>query len=391
MVSRRFFQTSKIFGSVGLLILVGGCTSSGVGKSKAAPKATAFAPETSVQKRIGVRPIDLPMNSSLPIDHSPLDPTPSVPPPFGHDVGCKDTGYDLWGKNCHTAANSFCNAKTSPCGIVKCDGNPELDPKQGHTFNWTIENGQTCFYNWGDRQCADGTMSPPDMSRDDFAAIVSEFCGDQQEGNTQPLEPGKTVEEPGPMACLEESRLDLLDGKRPTSEEQFQVCLGCCTTRADLWPVEDPLMADQKLKFVTACNNNCRKLDLLDLIATPPPRDTSLADRRGKMCGLAYSYDEGGEPSSEYKLSTCDVCCAYYAAADDFTDSPEEIGACRAACMSETIPELGHEGGCCKVPFSALTGKCPNGYYEYGAAVGTPGNFCLPMSCTQPATVGCAK
>ena len=379
MMSRRFFQTSKIFGSVGLLIFVGGCTGGAVEKSKAAHTATAFAPETSAQKRTGVQPSDSPMNSSLPLDHSPTDPTPSVPPPFGHDVGCGGNGYSYWNKNCHTAANSFCNAKTSPCGIVKCDGNPELDPKEGHTFNWTIENGQTCFYNWGDRQCADGTMSPPDMSRDDFAAIVSEFCGDQQQGNTQPLEPGKTVEEPGPMACLEWAR-----SSAPFSEYQFRNCVWCCDSRADHWngvPGKNPLEFDQKLKFLNACNNNCR---MLDPLATPPPRYTSLADRRGEQCASQYGDGEGGG-----LIPGCSECCSAAGKSGDIP--PSEIRACNAVCMREMYPILLKNDGCCKVPISD-TGKCPVGTYEYGpAAKGTPGNFCLPMSCTQPATVGCAK
>ena len=384
MTSRRFFQTSKIFGSVGLLVFVGGCTGGVVEKSKVAYSATAFAPETSAQKRTGVQPSDSPMNSSLPIDYSPADPTPSVPPPFGHDEGCGGIGYSYWNKNCHTAANIFCNGKTFPCGIVKCDRLPGMDPTEGHTFNWTIEGGSTCFYNWGKMQCAKGSESPPNMGN--FANIASLFCGDQfVKGNPKILMPGETVEDPSVTACLEEAR-----SSAPFSEYQFRNCVWCCDSRADHWNEvlgKNPLEFDQKLKFLNACNNNCR---MLDPLATPPPRYTSLADRRGEQCGSQYGDGEGGGifPVPEEQVTGCSVCCSSAAANGDFPYY--EIGACHAACMSETIPGLGHAGGCCKVPISD-TDKCPDGYYEYGAKVGTPGNFCLPMSCTQPATVGCAK
>ena len=384
MKSRRFFQTSKIFGSVGLLIFVVGCSGGAVEKSKAAHTATAFAPETSAQKRTGVQPSDSPMNSDLPIDYSIAYPTPSVLPPFGHGVGCEAPGYSYWDKHCQTAANSFCNGKTAPCGIVICDPHgshspPSDDEVKGHAFSWMIEGGSTCFYNWGKRECVKGSgVVPPDISSSDkLKKIVSKFCGDQYvEGNPIALEPGQSVRNLDAMECLANSRISSVP-----SEYQFQNCVLCCDSRADRWNYylgKNPLEFDQKLKFLNACNNNCR---MLDPLSTPPPRYTSLADRRGEQCASQYGDGEGGG-----LIPGCSECCSAAGKSGDIP--PSEIRACNAVCMREMYPILLKNDGCCKVPISD-TGKCPVGTYEYGAAIGTPGNFCLPMSCTQPATVGC--
>ena len=210
-----------------------------------------------------------------------------------------------------------------------------------------------------------------------FANIASLFCGDQfVKGNPKILMPGETVEDPSVTACLEGAR-----SSAPFSEYQFRNCVWCCDLRADHWNErlgKNPLEFDQKLKFLNACNNNCR---MLDPLATPPPRYTSLADRRGEQC--ASQYGEGGG-----LIPGCSECCSEAAKSGDIP--PSETRACNAVCMREMYPILLKNDGCCKVPISD-TGKCPVGTYEYGpAAKGTPGNFCLPMSCTQPSTLsGC--
>jgi hypothetical protein len=393
MKSRRFFQTSKIFGSVGLLSLVGGCTGGAVEKSKPGSTVAALATSASTQTRTGVQPSDSPMNSDVPIDYSIAYPTPSVLPPFGHDEGCEAPGYSYWDKHCQTAANSFCNGKTAPCGIVICNEGNYYSPLSddivdGHAFGWMIEGGSTCFYNWGRKECVKGSgVVPPKISSSDkLKEIVKKFCGDQYvEGNPIALEPGQSVPNRDATECLAVAR------RSSVQEYQFLECVLCCDSRADQWNYylgKNPLEFDQKLKFLTACNNNCR---ILDPLATPPPRYTSLADRRGEQCGSQYGDGEGGGLVPEEQVTGCSGCCSLAAAHGDFPFSPAEIRACHAACMSKAIPGLGHAGGCCKVPFSDLTGKCPDGYYEYEAAIGTPGNFCLLMSCRQPATVGCAK
>ena len=387
MKSRRLFQTSKIFRSVGLLIFVGGCSGGAVEKSKAAHTATAFAPETLAQKRTGVEPSDSPMNSSLPIDYSLAYPTPSVPPPFGHDEGCAAPGYSYWDKHCQTAANSFCNGKTAPCGIVICNRknaySPSSDDKvDGHAFNWMIEGKSTCFYNWGKKRCAEGNKSPPDEVK--FADIFFEFCGTQYvKGNPKIVEQGQSLPNLDATTCLADAR-----SLPRESPYQFRECVDCCNKRTDVWNHflgKNPLEFDQKLKFLNACNNNCR---MLDPLSTPPPRYTSLADRRGESCAEKYDYRYGYHEGTGL-IPGCSECCS---AAGKYGDiPPSEIRACNAVCMREMYPMLLKNDGCCKVPISD-TGKCPVGTYEYGpAAKGTPGNFCLLMSCTQPATVGCAK
>ena len=393
MMSRRFFQTSKIFGSVGLLIFVVGCSGGAVEKSKAAHSATAFAPETSAQKRTGVQPSDSPMNSSPTLDHSPTDPTPSVPPPFGHDKDCSDTGYSLWNKDCQTAANSFCNGKTAPCGIVICNKKNAYSPSSddevdGHAFNWMIEGKSTCFYNWGKKRCAEGNKSPPD--EDKFADIFFELCGTQYvKGNPKIVEQGQSLPNLDATTCLADAR-----SLPRESPYQFRECVDCCNKRTDVWNHflgKNPLEFDQKLKFVNACNNYCRTLDPL---ATPPPRYTSLADRRGKRCGELSDFKHGvmDRDGNQYEVNAlitmCLPCCSEAAKSGDFPSS--EIQACHAICIEKMIPVLRKFFNCCKVPISD-TGKCPVGTYEYGpAAKGTPDNFCLPMSCTQPSTLsGC--
>jgi len=389
MKSRRFFQTSKIFGSVGLLLFVGGCTGGAVEKSKHGSTVEALATSASTQTRTGVQPSDSPMNPNLGINYSPTDPTPSVPPPFGHGEGCAAPGYSYWDKHCQTAANSFCNGKTALCGIVICNEGNYYSPLSddivdGHAFGWMIEGGSTCFFNWGKKECVKGSESPPKMRN--FANIASLFCGDQYvEGNPIALEPGQSVPNRDATECLAVAR------RSSVQEYQFLECVVCCDSRADQWNYylgKNPLEFDQKLKYLTACNNNCR---ILDPLATPPPRYTSLADRRGEQCGSQYGDGEGGGLVPEEQVTGCSGCCSSAAAYGDFPFSPAEIRACHAACMSKAIPGLGHEGGCCKVPISGITGKCPVGTYEFGpAAKGIPGNFCLPMSCTQPSTLsGC--
>ena len=293
---------------------------------------------------------------------------PNVPPDlFGHHPGCSSTDYDIWRLNCHTAANEFCldsNRKmpSAACGIVKCAAQFDNESIQGHTFNWRIEGNQTCFYNWGNKECVDGTTVPPDMSRDDITYLVLEMCGPGQAIFERPeaLKPGENVEYPGSSACLDEliasnPGLDPTDGKGKTVLKDFlEFCLKCCDTRADTWPCnkDDSKCAD-KVEFLKECKDLCRYPGKIRQHFIPPKApEEELAIRRGVMCS--------GKPipmigSIWRKPLVCRECCSKAADNNDFIErplrddpdntdlNPEEtaekaklINVCVKACLNHT-------------------------------------------------------
>ena len=271
---------------------------------------------------------------------------PSVPPvPFGHEVGCSSTDYDIWSKNCHTAANEFCldsNRKmpSAACGIVKCAANFDNESIQGHTFNWRIEGNQTCFYNWGNKECVDGTTVPPDMSRDDITYLVLEMCGPGQAVVERPeaLKPGEMVENPSPSACLDE-QIDLRPSVGPdengmiTDPDFRAACYQCCVTRADTWPCnkDDSKCAD-KFKFLKECKSNCTyPLRIGEGYRTP---QENLAIRRGSIC---WQEDTSDIPIPN--PSHCKKCCTEAAGRNDFSENSKNtklIKVCERACLEHT-------------------------------------------------------
>ncbi|MCX5790266.1 MAG: hypothetical protein NTX64_17425, partial [Elusimicrobia bacterium] len=120
-------------------------------------------------------------------------------------LGSAKLGYNIQAANCHTAANSFAAnaaAQGAQGGILKCKGDPEINPGY-HTASWFVmPSERTCILNWGNYCCWDAAASPPDLGSGEGLRCAKQACGDQYDPQqTEALPPGKLVETPGPQTC----------------------------------------------------------------------------------------------------------------------------------------------------------------------------------------------
>lgn len=224
-------------------------------------------------------------------------------------LGSAKLGYNIQAANCHTAANSFAAnaaAQGAQGGILKCKGDPEINPGY-HTASWFVmPSERTCILNWGNYCCWDAAASPPDLGSGEGLRCAKQACGDQYDPQqTEALPPGKLVETPGPQTCsiiaaggppslLKGPAVDALTDHlrrvqadpaavkndevqvRPHAgnpagaklffnPDRLQPCMTCCDQRANMWdtwaekkhpaPVK---YAGQKQQYLARCQTTCR-------------------------------------------------------------------------------------------------------------------------------------
>lgn len=182
--------------------------------------------------------------------------------------------YNIWTRNCHTAANKFICATNdkSRVGVVACRGADSPNRIGGHTPNWIVlSKGQTCIYNWGRSCCWNAMETPPNIASGEGKKCAETACGKQYCTETSCMSAGEYVEWPDTGICSlvaaggkpnhpEYLELDFNPGKK-------EECLRCCDSRADHWPNKEPWLSNkrrefenQRKEFRLKCQNGCRNI-----------------------------------------------------------------------------------------------------------------------------------
>ncbi len=188
--------------------------------------------------------------------------------PVGHAKSVPDP-YDIYSKNCHTAANrTVCAARDkSKVGILACGGDPKTSPEH-HTANWLLlDNGEACIYNWGRACCWKDQGSPPNIVSGPGLACAQQACSTQYCDDTRCLPAGEKVEIPGPLVCT----ITAAGGKpnaiyieNPNySPANRPACLACCDKREKYWDaigwtgaLEEKRVKDKQM-FASKCRKYC--------------------------------------------------------------------------------------------------------------------------------------
>lgn len=187
---------------------------------------------------------------------------PAAGPHIGHADPRREE-YDIWVENCHSSSNRFClsdPSKTSTRGVLACRLR-SLESLGGHTANWEIlDNRTTCFYNYGEKCCFDGTESPPNISSGMGRACARWACGRQFCDATTCLDPGVLVEEPTIQYCVgqtAQSNETLPSEAVRELPDDVPRCNSCCEDRADFWSGELHGY-DKQNNFYNGCKTACR-------------------------------------------------------------------------------------------------------------------------------------